>query len=115
SLRAARAVVRGVTLVAPLDLDLPNDDGVGEGISGEGQALPAHLPPEDGAAPLPTTQERAEALLAACALAVRRGGLSRNRGRGRLALRLHRADPADSIDDAFTRTCFERFAAEVPA
>jgi hypothetical protein len=109
SLRAVRAVVRGVMLVAPLDLHLPDAEGLEKGISGEGQALPE---------PLPTPQERAEALLAACALAVRRGGLSRNRGRGRLALRLHRGVPADQADDSFdsfTRACFARFAAEVHA
>lgn len=86
SLRAARAVVRGIDLVAPLDLQLPSDN----------------LP-------------RAEALLAACALSVRRGGLARNRGRGRIALLLHRAMPEEYRDAAFTQECFERFADEVRA
>lgn len=84
SLRAVRAVVRGIDLVAPLELRLPGD------------SLP-----------------RAEALLAACALAVRRGGMARNRGRGRLTFLLHRALPADYRDVAFTHECFQRFANEV--
>lgn len=84
SLRAARAVVRGVDMVATLDVRLPD-----------------------------TALARAEALLAACALAVRRGGLSRNRGRGRLSLLLHRSIPDDYGDTVFTRACFERFATEV--
>lgn len=84
SLRAARAVLRGVELVAPLDLRLPSAE-----------------------------RPRAEALLAACALAVRRGGMSRNRGRGRLAVLLHQTMPADYGDATFTRACFERFASEV--
>jgi hypothetical protein len=84
SLRAARAVVRGVELIAPLDLRLPAEE-----------------------------RPRAEALLAACALAVRRGGLSRNRGRGRLSLLLHPALPDDYGDSAFTHSCYERFASEV--
>ncbi|HMQ32498.1 MAG TPA: hypothetical protein PKD53_17330 [Chloroflexaceae bacterium] len=84
SLRAARAVVRGVELVAPLDL---------------------RLSPEE--------RPRAEALLAACALAVRRGGLTRNRGRGRLSMLLHQTIPDDYGDAAFTRACFVRFAGEV--
>ncbi|HWQ14469.1 MAG TPA: RAMP superfamily CRISPR-associated protein [Roseiflexaceae bacterium] len=59
--------------------------------------------------------ERALALLAACALAVRRGGTARNRGRGRLSLLLHR-EPTAAYDDAtFTKGCFDRFAAEVGA
>lgn len=52
-------------------------------------------------------------LLAACALGVRRGGVLRNRGRGRLALLLHAAPPLDYNDATFTRECFELFAAEV--
>lgn len=50
------------------------------------------------------------ALLAACALAVRRGGSVRNRGRGRLALLLHDRLPEDYNDALFTKTQFERFA-----
>jgi hypothetical protein len=55
------------------------------------------------------------ALLAACALAVRRGGSMRNRGRGRIDLLLHQEAP-DELDfrhDAaaqFTRERFEDFA-----
>lgn len=59
--------------------------------------------------------ERALALLAACALAVRRGGTARNRGRGRLALLLHTHVPPDYDDATFTQTCFERFVTEVRA
>jgi hypothetical protein len=40
------------------------------------------------------------ALLAACVRAVRRGGLGRNRGRGRLRVRLHR-DGGDATDEHF--------------
>jgi hypothetical protein len=57
--------------------------------------------------------ERALALLAACALAVRRGGSGRNRGRGRLSLLLHPAIPDDYGDATFTQACFKRFATEV--
>lgn len=57
--------------------------------------------------------ERALALLAACALAVRRGGSGRNRGRGHLSMLLHASIPADYSDATFTRACFQRFAAEV--
>lgn len=84
SLRAARAVVRDVDLIAPLDLRVPA-----------------------------ASREHAETLLAACALAVRRGGLSRNRGRGRLTMLLHQRLPDNYRDAAFTRACFERFATEV--
>lgn len=58
---------------------------------------------------------RTLALLAACAVAVRRGGSGRNRGRGRIALLLHDQLPADYADDSFTQTCFRHFAAEVRA
>ena len=57
--------------------------------------------------------ERALALLATCALAVRRGGTARNRGRGRLALLLHNHIPVDYGDATFTQTCFGHFATEV--
>jgi hypothetical protein len=85
SLRAARALVRGLTLIAPLDF--------------------AREP-----------KERERALLAACALATRRGGIARQRGRGQLRLLLHAGDEAtltDYEDDAFTRQCFTTFAREV--
>jgi hypothetical protein len=59
--------------------------------------------------------ERALPLLAACALATRRGGTGRNRGRGRLALLLHEQLPADYDDPTATRAWFDRFAAEVRA
>jgi hypothetical protein len=55
------------------------------------------------------------ALLAACALAVRRGGSMRNRGRGRIDLLLHEEAP-DELDfnqaaaAQFTRERFEDFA-----
>jgi hypothetical protein len=46
------------------------------------------------------------ALLAACTLAVRRGGSVRNRGRGRVALRLHEGIPSrDPQHDPYTITC----------
>jgi hypothetical protein len=53
------------------------------------------------------------ALLAACVLAVRRGGSVRNRGRGRLALLLHDHLPENYNDATFIRTHFQRFAQEV--
>jgi hypothetical protein len=46
----------------------------------------------------------AKALLAACALALRRAGTGRNRGRGRLAARLY-----DTNGNDITDTCFEQF------
>lgn len=57
--------------------------------------------------------EAALALLAACVLAMRRGGSGRNRGRGRLQLLLHQAPPTDlQAPEAaqFTRTCFDHFS-----
>ena len=53
------------------------------------------------------------ALLAACALAVRRGGSGRNRGRGRLALLLHQGLPTDYSQSDFTRSCFNTFVTQV--
>lgn len=53
------------------------------------------------------------ALLAACALAVRRGGSGRNRGRGRLALLLHQGMPTDYSQSDFTRSCFATFVTQV--
>lgn len=53
------------------------------------------------------------ALLAACVLAVRRGGSVRNRGRGRMALLLHDQLPDNFMDATFTKSCFQRFAQEV--
>ncbi len=64
-------------------------------------------------APLDFEDEPSEAtlaLLAACVLAVRRGGSVRNRGRGRLALLLHDHLPEDYNDAEFTKTQFQRFA-----
>ncbi len=58
-------------------------------------------------------KERELALLAACVLAVRRGGTGRNRGRGRLRMLLHSQHPDDYRDSAFTEQCFHPFAAEV--
>lgn len=52
------------------------------------------------------------ALLAACALAVRRGGSRRNRGRGRIDLLLHREPPSDLADPQaaiFTHDYFQKF------
>ncbi|MFL5805250.1 MAG: RAMP superfamily CRISPR-associated protein [Roseiflexaceae bacterium] len=57
--------------------------------------------------------DRQLALLSACILATRRGGLGRNRGRGRLQLRLHDQIPADYDDETFTRQYFTRFISEV--
>ncbi len=57
--------------------------------------------------------ERDLALLAACVLAVRRGGTARNRGRGRLCMLLHQHVPDNYHDSAFTEQCFGYFAAEV--
>jgi hypothetical protein len=53
------------------------------------------------------------ALLAACTLGVRRGGLGRNRGRGRLLLRLHQQEPTATCesfcDETYTRSRFTVF------
>ncbi len=59
SLRSMRAVIRNISFVSILDLNITDDE------------------PE---------LERIESLLVACAHAVQRGGLGRNRGRGRLRL-----------------------------
>jgi hypothetical protein len=76
SLRVARAVRRGLILLAPLHFT----------------ATPA---------------AGALAVLAACTLAVRRGGSVRNRGRGRIALRLHATMPAGNPSaDTYTVQCF---------
>lgn len=69
--------------------------------------LIAHL--EFSAAPT----ENDLALLAACALSVRRGGGGRNRGRGRIDLLLHHAPPGDLANRqaaVFTQECFQTFA-----
>ncbi|NJO81990.1 MAG: hypothetical protein HC828_03820 [Blastochloris sp.] len=52
------------------------------------------------------------ALLSACVLGVRRGGVSRNRGRGRLQVLLHEGaiPPTDYADATFTQSQFEHFA-----
>jgi hypothetical protein len=50
------------------------------------------------------------ALLAACALGVRRAGTARNRGRGRISLLLHATVPDDFNDNAMTLRHFSRFA-----
>jgi hypothetical protein len=84
SLRRIRVLLRETDLIAPLDFD------------------------QDF-----TEKERTLGLLAACALAVRRGGLSRNRGRGRLEMRIHERLPVAYRDAAFTHACFQAFANEV--
>jgi len=88
SLRAMRVLLRDTDLIAPLDFD---------------------------AAPPPEGQNYLLGLLAACALATRRGGTGRNRGRGKLQLRLHAATPTDYRDSSFTTACFEPFAREALA
>lgn len=57
--------------------------------------------------------EQALALLTACLLAVRRGGVARNRGRGRLSLLLHDRLPSNYQDKSFTQQYFASFAKEV--
>lgn len=52
-------------------------------------------------------------LLAACTLAVRRGGTARNRGRGWIRMLLHEAMPEDYQNATFTEACFQPFADEV--
>jgi len=86
SLRAMRVLLRETDLIAPLDFDA---------------AFPAGQ------------QGRTLGLLAACAMAVRRGGTGRNRGRGRVALLLHGSEPINYRDATFTHTCFNAFADEV--
>jgi len=56
---------------------------------------------------------QALALLAACALGVRRGGTLRNRGRGRMSLLLHATMPIDYNQATFTYDQFARFASGV--
>lgn len=86
SLRAMRVLLRETDLIAPLDFDA---------------AFPADQ------------RVRTLGLLAACAMAVRRGGTGRNRGRGRIGLLLHESDPADYRAATFTHDCFAAFADEV--
>ncbi len=60
--------------------------------------------------------ERERGLLAACALGVRRAGVSRNRGRGKIALRIHLSAPQtdEAFDDQTTTDAwFNHFATEV--
>jgi len=84
SLRAARVLLRTTWLLARLDVD--------DTVSLTSDAL---------------------GLLAACTLAVRRGGTARNRGRGRLALLLHEHEPSNYDDATFTQQCFKRFVERV--
>lgn len=84
SLRAMRVLLRETSLIATIDFN---------------QAL--------------KEQERTLGLLAACVMAVRRGGTGRNRGRGRLSMLLHATEPTDYRDATFTRACFETFEKEV--
>lgn len=83
SLRAMRVLLRDTDLIAPLDFDID---------------LPIEQKP------------RLLGLLAACALATRRGGTGRNRGRGKLQIRLHADVPIDYRDSSFTAECFKEFA-----
>lgn len=81
SLRSMRVLLRETTLIAPLDFDAPFPEQQQEAILG---------------------------VLSACVLAVRRGGTGRNRGRGRLALRLHQGLPTSGVAlnaTAFTLEC----------
>lgn len=86
SLRAIRMLIRETDLIAPLDFDQNFE----------------HIDATLG-------------LLAACVLAVRRGGLGRNRGRGHLALRLHAPGkpPDDYRNSEYTHRCFQSFGSEV--
>ncbi|MCU0490920.1 MAG: hypothetical protein MUD01_05010 [Chloroflexaceae bacterium] len=81
SLRAIRVLLRDTFLVAPLDFDADFSN-----------------------------KDRTLGLLTACTLAVRRGGTARNRGRGRLQLLLHEAEPSAYTDATFTEACFATFA-----
>ncbi|NJP11255.1 MAG: hypothetical protein HC866_18735 [Leptolyngbyaceae cyanobacterium RU_5_1] len=72
SLRTMRVVLRGTVFSAPL--------GVSSG---------------------DLTDAKSQALLAACVLALRRGGTGRNRGRGRLQVRLMQGASKDVTDDFF--------------
>ncbi|MGH9850947.1 MAG: hypothetical protein ACREBD_14010, partial [Blastocatellia bacterium] len=91
SLRSLRVVLRKVKLVATLDCD-------------------AEVMNDD-----------AKALLAACVLALRRGGGGRNRGRGRLQARLYEKQGGETTNDdnqpdgEVTNDWFALFAARVPA
>lgn len=84
SLRAMRVLLRETALIATLDFNQTLED-----------------------------KECTLGLLAACVLAVRRGGTGRNRGRGRLSMLLHTTEPTDYRDATFTRACFETFEREV--
>jgi len=74
SLRSSRVLLRNTKLTAQIEVDLPDDD------------------------------HDAVALLCACASGLRRGGVGRNRGRGRLTARLEGIDSAKSLQR------FERLA-----
>ncbi|MEM8535487.1 MAG: hypothetical protein AAGF95_31945 [Chloroflexota bacterium] len=60
-------------------------------------------------------EQQTLALLAACVLGVRRGGVARNRGRGKLKLLLHEGatPPNDYAEASFTKSHFAHFAKEV--
>lgn len=98
SLRAMRVLLRDTDLIAPLDFDTAFPSS------------PEDRPSDSDTSPPTLSKERLLGLLAACALATRRGGTGRNRGRGRLKLRLHDAIPANYRDDTFTMGCFKEFA-----
>jgi len=75
SLRNMRVVLRQTLFSAPLDVRFPDERAQSDGL----------------------------ALLAACVLALRRGGMGRNRGRGRIQARLHDAGGADITAQHFAR------------
>lgn len=128
SLRAIRVLLRDTPLIATLYLPpaatveteepegattVGDEEPEGAATVGdeepEGAATAENKEPE-GVADEAETISADLALLAACALCVRRGGSGRNRGRGRMSLLLHKAVPDDYDDEAFTRLCFKRFA-----
>ena len=97
SLRSMRVALRQTSFWAWLDL-AKNPETDNQAAKDE-QTLEDDQSSKDG-----QTLENDLALLAACALSVRRGGIGRNRGRGRLSLRLLNEQGSD-----ITELHFEHF------
>jgi len=97
SLRATRVVLRGTEFEAELEFTRP---------FAEGKGSETDRSSAQGSVPAPG-EEESLALLAACVLAVRRGGLGRTRGRGRLEMRLEEdgRDVTLSYFEDFKKAC----------
>ncbi len=100
SLRSTRVILRGTTFTADLDFTRPFPEA---GKEQEARKTQAEDGSSEGDGGVQCEDGVALALLAACVKAARRGGLARNRGRGRLKMRLLK--DRDDVTDV----CFQRF------